>query len=367
MLLVLDDAAGSDQVRPLLPGSADCIVLVTSRLRLTALEEAVPISLDTLPSGDAAELLVRSSAPPGLRVTDSAVAELCGCLPLAIRLVAAGLCHHPAWTIADLAAELASARDRPTVIRAEDSSVAAALDLSYQELTASQQRLFRRLGLHPGTDIDAYAAAALDDADLQATRRHLGELYDHNLISELTRGRYRLHDLLREHAHTRADGDDQAENQAALDRLLDYYLHTATTASRHIAGHASEVGPGPPGHPSTWTPDRLTEEEAIAWLRTERLNLHACVDYATAHARLMHAVRIPAAICDFLRTQGHWNQAATLAQTAHDAATAADDRQGQAWALSDLGITRELTADYPAATASQTQALELYRDLGDRC
>ena len=105
--------------------------------------------------------------------------------------------------MADLAAELANARDRLAALRAEDVSVAAAFDLSYQDLTAGQQRLFRRLGLHPGTDIDAYAAAALDGNDLQAARRRLGELYDHNLLGEPARGRYRLHDLLREYARPR--------------------------------------------------------------------------------------------------------------------------------------------------------------------
>ena len=250
MLLVLDDAAGSDQVRPLLPGAAGCLVLVTSRRRLTALEEAAPISLGTLPPGEAADLFVRLAARPGLQPADAAVAEvtgLCGYLPLAIRLVAAGLRHHPAWTVTDLAAELATARDRLAAMQAEDVSVAAAFDLSYQDLTAGQQRLFRRLGLHPGTDIDAYAAAALDDTDLQATRRRLGELYDHNLIGEPARGRYRLHDLLREYARARAAADDAADNQAAIGRLLDYYLHTAVTASRHIAWRTSIAGPPPPG------------------------------------------------------------------------------------------------------------------------
>ena len=251
VLLVLDDAAGSDQVRPLLPGSAGCLVLVTSRRRLTALEEAAPISLGTLPPGEAADLFVRLAARPGLQPADAAVAEvtgLCGYLPLAIRLVAAGLRHHPAWTVTDLAAELATARDRLAAMQAEDVSVAAAFDLSYQDLTPGQQRLFRRLGLHPGADIDAYAAAALDDTDLQATRRRLGELYDHNLIGEPARGRYRLHDLLREHARALAAADDAAENQAAIGRLLDYYLHTAVAASRHIAWRTSIAGPPSPGH-----------------------------------------------------------------------------------------------------------------------
>ena len=369
VLLVLDDAAGSDQVRPLLPGSAGCLVLVTSRRRLTALEEAAPVSLGTLPPGEAADLFVRLAGRPGLQPADAAVAEvagLCGYLPLAIRLVAAGLRHHPAWTVTDLAAELATARDRLAALQAEDVSVAAAFDLSYQDLTAGQQRLFRRLGLHPGTDIDAYAAAALDDTGLQATRRRLGELYDHNLIGEPARGRYRLHDLLREYARARAAADGPADNQAAIGRLLDYYLHTAVTASRHIAWRTSIAGPPPPGPAPAWAPEMRTEEEAIAWLGTERANLHACAGYAAAHGRLVHAVWIPVAMSGFLHTQGHWNEAASLGRAALAAARTAGDRQGQACALTQLGMVQELTGDYPAATASLTQALELFRDLGDR-
>src|SRR6266851_4813418 len=369
VLVVLDDAAGSDQVRPLLPGSVGCLVLVTSRRRLTALEEAAPISLDTLPPGEAADLFVRLAARPGLRPGHHAVAQvtgLCGYLPLAIRLVAARLRHHPTWTVTDLAAELDTARDRLAAMQAEDVSVAAAFDLSYQDLTAGQQRLFRRLGLHPGTDIDAYAAAALDDTGLQATRRRLGELYDHNLVSEPTRGRYRLHDLLREHARARAAADDAADQQAAIGRLLDYYLHIAVTASQHIAWRTSIAGSAPPGTTSAWVPEMRTGEEAIAWLEAERANLHACADYAAAHGLLVHAVWIPVATSGFLHTQGHWNEAASLGQAALAAARTIGDRQGQAWALHQLGVVQDLTGDYPAAAASLTRALQLFRDLGDR-
>jgi tetratricopeptide (TPR) repeat protein len=368
VLLVLDDAAGSEQVRPLLPGSAGCLVLVTSRRRLTALEEAVPISLGTLPPGEAAGLFVRLGGRPGLRPADRAVADvagLCGYLPLAIRLAAARLCHHPAWTVADLAAELAAARDRLAAIQAEDVSVAAAFDLSYRDLTTCQRRLFRRLGLHPGTDIDPYAAAALDSTDLHPTQRRLGELYDHNLIGEPTRGRYRLHDLLREHARTHAAADDPAENLAAIDRLLDYYLHTAVAASRHIAWRIAIADPASPHHRPAWAPELRTEEAAIAWLRTERPNLHACVDLAAAHERHAHAIRIPAAISDFLHSQGHWNEAVTLAQAALTAARMTADRASQAGALCNLGMAQCHAGDYPSATTSQTQALDLFRDLGD--
>ncbi len=165
LLLVLDDAADSEQIRPLLPGAGGSLVLVTSRRRLTALEDATTISLDALPPAEAAGLLVRLAVRPGLSSADPGVGgiiRLCGCLPLAIGMAARQLYHHPAWTLAGLAAELAAATGRLELLATENLSVAAAFDLSYADLTENQQRLFRRLALHPGTDIDPHAAAALD-------------------------------------------------------------------------------------------------------------------------------------------------------------------------------------------------------------
>ena len=199
VLLLLDDAAGHEQVSPLLPGTGGSVVLITSRRHLTALADAAAISLDTLAPGEAAALLARLAGRPGLGAGDGPAGEitrLCGYLPLAIGMLARQLHHHPAWTAADVAAELATAAGRLELMRAENLSVAAAFDLSYQDLTAGQQRLFRRLGVHPGPDIDAYAAAALDGTDLAAARRHLDGLYDQYLLAEPARGRYRLHDLL---------------------------------------------------------------------------------------------------------------------------------------------------------------------------
>jgi len=238
VLLVLDDAAGHEQVTSLLPGTAGSLVLVTSRRHLTALEDATAISLNTLAPGEAAALLIRLAARPGLDPGDPAVGEitgLCGGLPLAVGMLARQLHHHPAWTAAGLAADLAAARDRLELMSAENLSVAAAFDLSYADLTAGQQRLFRRLGLHPGTEIDGYAAAALDDAELGAARRGLAALYDQYLLTEPAQGRYRLHDLLREHARTLAATDTAAGADAALVRLLDYYQHTAALAETRLA------------------------------------------------------------------------------------------------------------------------------------
>jgi tetratricopeptide (TPR) repeat protein/transcriptional regulator with XRE-family HTH domain len=369
MLLVLDDAASHEQVRPLLPGTADTLVLITSRRRLTALEDATAISLDTLPPDEAAALLARLSDRPGLSAGDAAVGEitrLCGYLPLAIGMLARQLHHHPAWTAAGLAGDLAATRDRLELMQAENLSVAAAFDLSYRDLTGGQQRLFRRLGLHPGPDIDAYAAAAVDDTSVDQARHHLEGLYDQHLITEPARGRYRLHDLLREHAHALA-GADPADSGAATGRLLDYYLHTALSAGWHIADWpTSSGGRPPPDEPLAWAPEIATPQQAAAWLETERPNLHAAVSDAAARGFPRHAIAIPAAISGFLRVHGYWDQAAALNQAALTIARQANGRADQASALEQLGILEWRTGDYPAAAASLQQALALFRDLGDQ-
>jgi len=370
ILLLLDDAAGHEQVQPLLPGTAGSLVLITSRRRLTALHGTAVISLDTLPPAEAATLLVRLAARPGLRAGDAAVGEitrLCGYLPLAIGMLASQLHHHPARTASNLAAELAAAGDRLSLMHAENLSVAAAFGLSYTDLTAGQQRLFRRLGLVPGPSIDAYAAAAVDDIGLDEARRCLDELYDQHLLTELTSGRYRLHDLLREHARALAAADDPANCDAAIGRLLDYYLHTAVVAARHIATRAGPASDWlPSGRPPAHAPGLSTHGQAAAWMETERPDLHAAVSYAAASGRALHAVWIPAAMSGFLHIYGHADQAAVLHRTALTAARQAADRAGQAATLRHLGIVHMLTGDHRSAAASLHQAMAIFRDIGDR-
>jgi tetratricopeptide (TPR) repeat protein/transcriptional regulator with XRE-family HTH domain len=368
ILLLLDDATGHDQVRPLLPGTPGSLVLITSRRRLVALEDATVLSLDTLAPADAEALLARLARRPGLvpgADTTREIARLCGYLPLAIGMLAGQLRHHPARSAAELAAELAAARDRLAVMRAENLSVAAAFDLSYQDLTADQQRLFGRLGLVPGPDIDAYAAAALDETGVETARTRLDELYDHHLITEPAPGRYLLHDLLREYSRALAAGADQADSRAATTRLMDYYAHVAAAAGQHIATWTTAGNRHPPGRPPVSAPQLATSDEAVCWLEAERPNLHAAVGFA-AEAMPGFAIAIATAMGGFLRSRGHWDRAAAQYQTALRAARRAGDLPGQAGALDELGLLQQLTGDYPAATATLTQAVALYRDLGDQ-
>jgi tetratricopeptide (TPR) repeat protein len=370
LLLVLDDAASSEQVRPLLPGAGGSLVLVTSRRHLSALEDATAISLDTLPRGEAAALLVRLAARPGLGPDDPAVAELtalCGYLPLAIGMVARQLHHHPAWTAAGRAAELASARDRLELMATENLSVAAAFNLSYEDLAADQQRLFRRLGLHPGADIDGYAGAALDGTDVSAARRGLEALYDQYLLSEPAQARYRLHDLIREHARAlayRLDADGDRDQATA--RLLDYYRHTAARADALITLQARPaLAPADSTIPAA-VPALDGREQALAWARAERASLLACLDHATGTGEHARVIALTAALAGLLRHDGPWADAITRHTAAIQAAGHLGDRLGQAGALNDLGILRRLTGDYPAAAQAHEQALNIYRDLGDQ-
>jgi tetratricopeptide (TPR) repeat protein/transcriptional regulator with XRE-family HTH domain len=367
LLLVLDDAAGSEQVRPLLPGAGGSLVLVTSRRRLTALEDAQTISLDALPPGEAAGLLVRLAVRPGLSSAGPGVTEitrLCGWLPLAIGMLARQLYHHPAWTVAGRAAELAAAVDRLELLATENVSVAAAFDLSYADLTDDQQRLFRRLALHPGTDIDRYAAAALDGTPLADARRGLEALYEQYLLTEPAPGRYRMHDLIREHARALAGRlDPGADWELATGRLLDYYQYAAARAQALLArGVPAEA----PGAAPTDVPVLAGREQALAWVRAERTTLLACLDHATAAGRHARVIALTAALAALLSYDGPWDEAITRHATAVQAARQVGDRPGQAHALTDLGDVRRLTGDYPGAVRDLQEALGISRDLGDR-
>jgi len=257
-LIVLDNAANEAQIRPLLPGDAGCLVLVTSRRRLKGLDDASTLSLDVLPQADAVALL-RSVATRGHEhelMPDpllAEIADLCGGLPLALRIAAALLRHRPAWSPEHLAALLRDQHQRLGTLFDGDRNLAAVFDLSYQNLGATHQRLFRRLGLLPGADVDAYAAAALADTDPSTATSLLEDLVDDNLLMQHTPGRYWMHDLLRLHARTLAGRDPAHSRDSALERLLNYYQHTAIRADDLVTRFPLPVPAGPrPRTNPTW-------------------------------------------------------------------------------------------------------------------
>jgi tetratricopeptide (TPR) repeat protein/transcriptional regulator with XRE-family HTH domain len=369
LLLVLDDAASSEQIRPLLPGSGS-LVLITSRRRLTALEDAKTISLDALPAGEAAGLLVRLAVRPGLSSADQAVQEisrLCGCLPLAIGMVARQLYHHPAWTAAGLAADLAAAVDRLELLATENLSVTAAFDLSYDDLTPEQQRLFRRLWLHPGTDIDRYAVAALDGIDLAGARRGLEALYEHYLLTEPAPGRYRMHDLIREHARLLAGRlDAESDREQASGRLLDYYQRACAHAQSLLGRHAGTAATPADGTATAAIPVLANQEQALAWARAKRTSLMACLDQAASASQHARVIALTAGLAAVLRYDGPWDEAIARHAAADQAARRLDDRHGQAGALTCLADVRLATGDYPGAARDLQEALGIYQDIGDQ-
>jgi tetratricopeptide (TPR) repeat protein len=363
-LVLLDNAADEAQVRPLLPGSAGCLLIVTSRRRLKGLDDAHILALDVLPATQAITLL-RTVAGCGRFSADdpllAEIARLCGHLPLALRIAAAVLRHRPAWTLQHLAALLRDQLQRVAALSDGERDLGAVFDLSYTGLDDARRLLFRRLGLVPGPDADAYAAAALLDTDPGAATWLLQDLVDHNLLIEYAPGRYRLHDLIRAHARTLADQDPAEDNQAALDRLLHYYAHTAHTASIPLARYPRPASHGPaPAH----APAVVDHDAARAWLRTERENLEAASAYARMSDLHGHLIALAGGLAKILRTDGPLSRALQLHQAAADSAERHARPAAHANALIDLGVTRGMIGDLPGAIGALSRALQVYRAIG---
>ena len=364
-VLVLDNAAGSDQVAPLLPGHEDCLVLVTSRRYLGDLPgTAVPVLLQVLSSEEAREMFVR--LVPRAIGPDPAVAELvrlAGFLPLAISLLARVYARHPSWTLTDLAAET---RASMLTLAAEKDSVAAAFEVSYRHLDPDHRKFFQRLGLHPGTTTDGYAAAALAGTGLREAAQYLDVLHGEGLLTEAGYHRYNMHDLIRRYVRDRAAAEPVFDRRQALDRLLDYYQHTAALAEARLA-HRARTSPAPALlAPPAALPALAGADQALAWARAERPNLLACLDHVTHAGQHARVVALTAAMAALLRQDGPWADALTRHATAVEAARHIGDRLGQANALLCLGAVRQLTGDYLGAAEALAQALGISRDLGDR-
>lgn len=363
VLLVLDNAGSSAQVTPLLPGNGGCLVLVTSRRYLGDLPGAVPVELDALPP-DQAQAMFRQLAPAAASGPDAEVAELArlaGYLPLAVSLLARMYDRHPSWTLADLIRETQAS---VLTMAAENDSVAAAFGLSYRYLPAGLQRFFRCLGLHPGTSLDAYAAAALAGVPLPVAAGHLDALHGEGLLTEVGYRRYGMHDLIRRYVSDLAATGPAAGREHAQGRLLDYYQHTAAVADARLA---RQTRPGPaPAAPGTAVPDLPDSTRALEWARTERANLLSCLDYAARTAQHARVVALTAGVSSLLRQDGPWAEAIARHTAAVQAARRLGDRLGEASALGDLGIARELTGDYAGAAGDLEEALAICRAIGDR-
>jgi DNA-binding SARP family transcriptional activator len=365
-LIVLDNAVDEAQVRALLPGVPGCLVLVTSRRRLKGLDDARTLSLDLLSLADAVALLRTVAGPERALAGDrllGEVAELCGRLPLALRIAGALLRHRPAWDLEHLAGLLRGRPERVRALSDGERDLGAVFDLSYAGLDEQHRLLFRRLGLVPGPDADAYAAAALLECDPGDATRLLEDLVDHNLLIAHAPGRYRLHDLLRAYARALAGQDPAERNRAALDRLLHYYAHTAQGASIPLARFPRPAADGPaPAH----APALADPDAARGWLRTERENLEAACGHARVSALDGHLIALASGLAEILRSDGPLARALDLHQAAADIAGRGGRPATYANALIDLGTARRMTGNLSGAAESFTQALEIYREAGDR-
>ncbi|MFE6286643.1 helix-turn-helix domain-containing protein [Streptomyces sp. NPDC057877] len=367
VVVVLDNAADADHVRPLLPGAGPSVALVTSRNRLLGLDEVPPVSLDVLSPRESAELLARASGDPGGpdgrlgRDPESAaeVVRLCGRLPLALRLAAARLRHRPGWTVGILAERMAEGAG------GFDAEFSTAFAMSVRQLGRSRARLFRMLGLLPGASFDEYVVAALADLPLREARATLEDLLDAHLVQQPTAGRFRLHDLVHQHARRATEElDPAAERERALGRVLDYYVHAASAADAAMPF----LSPGRPptaGRAPAALPPFPDKNAAFAWLVAEYGNLMAVFETAAAVGADAHVYDLPR----FLRSYFARRCGTTHLNVLFERSLAAAERLGDplrlAEAHSDLGFARynagrlaEAAAEYEAAGPRVAQAAD---------
>jgi DNA-binding SARP family transcriptional activator/tetratricopeptide (TPR) repeat protein len=374
MLILLDNARDEQQVRPLLPGSQGCLVLVTSRSQLAGLaaaENASLLSLDVLPPAEACQMLAarlggqRTAAEPGA-VTE--ITDLCARLPLALAIAAARATARPPLPLAGLAAEL---RDTQRSLDALDTgdpaaSVRAVFSWSYQQLDPAAAQMFRLLGLHPGPDISTLAAASLAGVAPAQAGQALGQLARAHLLTEQPAGRYGCHDLLRAYAaeQARSTEDEQARH-AATGRVLDHYLHTACQATLLLSSHRDRISPGTPA--AGVTTGQLTgSRQALAWFDAEHQVLPAAVGLAAETGHDRHAWQLAWAIVPSLDGRGRWHELVAIQRTALAAASRLGDVTGQAVTHRLTATAFHMLADRQQAQAHLMAALALYRQAGDR-
>jgi DNA-binding SARP family transcriptional activator len=372
MLIVLDNARDTGQVRPLLPGSPGCLVVVTSRSQLASLiaaEGARRVTLDVFTEAEARELLVCRLGIPTVTQEPEAVTgliRLCARLPLALAIVAARAAVRSYVALAMIAAELEDASTRLDALDAGEpaSSIRAVFAWSYQSLTEPAACLFRLLGLHPGPAISAPAAASLAGVSHRAAGKALGELTGAQLLSEHAPGRFAFHDLLRAYAAEQAGiSETEAGRRAAIHRMLDHYLHTARAASLLLHPYRSPITLSPP-QPQVHCEALADRSQALAWFRTEREVLLAVSSLAADGGFGAHAWQLPWAMAAFLYAHGYWQELVTTQGSALDFTRRDGDLAGQAEAHRYLGQACQRLGSYADAVAHLTETVRLCGQLG---
>ncbi|MFC4034978.1 tetratricopeptide repeat protein [Streptomyces polygonati] len=372
-IIVLDDAAGTQQVLPLLPDGSPSLVLITSRHRLAELPGARPLFIDVLPLDDAVGLFRRLVGPERAAETDK-IADIvtrCGLLPLAIEITASRFKTRPTWDLHHLIERLSRSPGRLQELRDGYREVAVAFEMSYQALTADQRSAFRRLSLHPGPDFGTHAAAAVIGEPLDRTERLIENLLEYCLLQESRPERYRFHDLLGEFASTLAEWEESAEDRdAALRRLGGYALRAADRADRLLHPRRSRLeqtaSPGSGAEAVPVAVPRLADAAAArAWLAADLEGLLAVERRVRQYGDAGQAAQLAKVLGEFADAEGYWREAVAMHEAAAAHWRAAGDRRAEGRALLDLATAHARVSRYPQSSEAAEQALVLARGCGD--
>ncbi|WP_162834776.1 ATP-binding protein [Amycolatopsis circi] len=374
MLVVLDNAAAPDQVRPLLPSEAGCMVVVTSRSRLSGLvarDGAHRISLDVLAPDDAYALLREIIGRTRADHEPQATAELarsCAHLPLALRIAAERIADRPHLSVADLVQELAGEHDRLDVLAADDdesTAVRTVFSWSYHALPDQAARVFRLLGLHPGSSISLPSATALTGATTADTQRLLAVLTGVHLLTEIGRDRYQFHDLLRDYAAERSADEPVHKREDATGRLFQWYLHTAHAALFAFYPQHPEIPIDPRPldcHPLTFA----DSDHARTWFTAEHANLMAIIRRAPTVGQHTVGWQLPNAVDCYLADHHHVADQIAVHRLGLAAAQHLGHQLGQRWAHGHLGEALWGERRYDDAIVHHQQALTIGRSIGNR-
>ncbi|GLH95207.1 AfsR/SARP family transcriptional regulator [Phytohabitans aurantiacus] len=367
-VVVLDNAASSDQVLPLLPTSSGSVVLVTSRRRLTALDDASMTSLPMLDPDEALDLLSKIVGVARLQNQMPAAQEVvrcCGYLPLAIRLAGARLASRPGWQVDDLARRLRGQSHVLPELVIEKRSVKTVFAFSYGPLREPVKRMFRLLGLWPGERFDASFAAALSGMSIADAEAAITELIDCHLLDEPDIGQFRFHDLIHEYARDLVViTESRAEREAALEQLLDHYLHTVAAATKPLesVSFRSRIPLSQPMRPDL-RPDEKTGD--FDWLADERSNHRALVRSSTETGRHEYAWRLARTGWRFYYTRGFYDDIIETHQLGLVAAQKSGDDVGAATMQNYLASALLYTGRHEEALRCLDQAIAIYRAAGD--
>lgn len=369
VVIVLDDATGAEQLAPLLPSGSPSLTIIASRRHLTGIPQALSVPLDVLSKEDAVSLFRGFAGEERTRdiAQTERIVHLCGYLPLAIELVAHRYRARTSWTLGVLAERLARSPGRLAEIRTADQEqeMTRAFALSYRTLTAQQRTAFRRLGLHPGPDFTADAAAALLGLPADTTERLLEGLLACHLLREPVPDRYRYHDLLREYAFGLSHAEDgENERREAVARLTDFYVTTADRADR--VGYPRRVRLDPPPFPPSISEPSLPDAAAArSWLAAERGNLLAVEDHARRDGAPDHAAQLACSLAGFLQSECYWQAAKKLLRHAVTYWERVADKPALCRALIDLCAAEASIGVYADAAEAGERALDLARALRD--